>query len=147
MKRIILFSALLAIAFTAHALTLKEKQQLATWQESLNKPGEGYGQLFKDKCGYDLPISIDEKMTTPFIAARANAASYCDSVREAIADMCSDNIAKDAIKSKVKKLSCTSGAKDDDANLKLNNGTLTFAVGHNASNIGDKVKKFLEDNL
>ena len=61
--------------------------------------------------------------------------------------MCEDATSKDAIKAKIKKIHCVLAKKEDEASFKLAGGTLTFSVGVKASNLSDKVKEFLENNL
>ncbi len=137
----------LAIGSTSLALTLKEKKQYKEWSDYLKDPSASYAKTVKDKCGYEIPATLEEKLTTPFMTENANAASYCDEVRSKISDMCSDATSKDAIKAKVKKVNCVLAAKPEDATFKISGGTLTFSFGVKASNLGDKAKEFLENNL
>jgi hypothetical protein len=132
---------------TASALSLKEKKQLQAWQSYLQDESSSYAKTVKDKCGYEIPVAIEEKFITPFMAENANAASYCDETRSQISSMCEDSTTKEAIKSKIKKIQCVLAKKEDEASLKLSGGTLVFSVGAKASNLGDKVKEFLENNL
>lgn len=127
--------AMMAISSTASALTLKEKKQYKEWQEYLVNKRSSYVKTAKDK------------FTTPFMAASANAASYCDEARSRISSMCEDATSKEAIKAKIKKIHCTLASKEEEASFKLAGGTLTFTFGVKASNLGDKVKDFLENNL
>lgn len=142
---------LLAIALTfavttsTFALTLKEKKQFADWQDYL-KGDSSYAKTVKEKCGYDMPVKMEESFTTPFMTENANAASYCDSAREAIGYMCQDKMSKDAISKKVKSISCKLGKKEEVA-FKLNGTTLEFTVGYGAANLSDKTKEWLENNL
>lgn len=139
--------AMMAISSTASALTLKERKQYKEWQEYLVDTSSSYVKTVKDKCGYDIPVTMEDKFTTPFMAASANAASYCDEARSRISSMCEDATSKEAIKAKIKKIHCTLAPKEEEASFKLAGGTLTFTFGVKASNLGDKVKDFLENNL
>jgi hypothetical protein len=144
--KIAAFVTLFMCAATASALTLKEQKQYKAWQAYLVDPSQSYVKTVKDKCGYDIPLTMEEKFVTPFMAENTHAASYCDSTRSAISGMCEDETSKAAIKRNIKKIECKLGAKEK-AEFKLNAGTLTFTVGIGASNLDDKVKEYLENNL
>ncbi len=147
MKKVLLTLALIAVSSSASALTLKEKKQFKEWTDYLADASSSYVKTVKDKCGYEIPLTMEDKFTTPFMAANANAASYCDETRSKISSMCEDATSKDAIKAKIKKIHCVLAKKEDEASFKLAGGTLTFSVGVKASNLSDKVKDFLENNL
>ncbi len=146
MKAFGLFITILALASSASALNLKEKKQFNDWQAYLKDPGQSYSGAVKTKCGYEIPVTIDEKFTTPFMADNANAASYCDATRSTISGMCEDATAKPMIVKSIKKIDCKYGKKGE-VTLALKSGTLTFTVGEGASNLDQKVKEYLENNL
>ena len=142
----IVLAILATFATSAMALTLKEQKQYKAWQAYLTDPSQSYVKSVKDKCGYDIPLTMEDKFTTTFMEANTHAASYCDSTRSAISSMCEDETSKAAIKKNIKKIECKLGTKEK-ADFKLNAGTLTFTVGLGASNLDDKVKEYLENNL
>ncbi|MES2525672.1 MAG: hypothetical protein V4598_01240 [Bdellovibrionota bacterium] len=144
MKKFIVLLAL--VTTTASALTLKEKKQFAEWQEYLTSESSSYVKWTKDKCGYDIPVKMEEAFVTPFMTENTNAASYCDSAREAIQSMCEDKMSKDAISKKIKSISCKLGKKEEIA-YKINGSVLEFTVGIGAANLKDKTKEWLENNL
>ena len=80
------------------------------------------------------------------MADNANAASYCDATRSTISGMCEDATAKPMIVKSIKKIDCKYGKKGE-VTLALKSGTLTFTVGEGASNLDQKVKEYLENNL
>lgn len=145
MKQITLI-ALLALSFSAQALTLKEKKQMGEWRAYLASESESYVKTTKDKCGIDIPVTMEDAFATPFMTASANAASYCDATRSAISTMCNDATSKAEIVKKVKKITCKLG-KEKEKTFKFNGTELVFTVGLNASNLDEAVTKFLEDNL
>ena len=147
MKKVLLMIALIAVGSTASALTLKEKKQVKEWNDYLVDASSSYVKTVKDKCGFEIPLTMEDKFVTPFMAANANAASYCDETRNQISSMCEDATSKEAIKAKIKKIQCVLAKKEDEASLKIAGGTLTFTVGVKASNLSDKVKEYLENNL
>lgn len=144
MQKFITIVAISLFSFSAFSLTLIERKKQAEWQEEI-KTG-GYSTTFKSKCGYDMPLTMEEKFVTPFMAANTSAPSYCDSTRSAMSSMCDDKLSKEAITQKIKKVECKLGAKGQK-DLKLNGTTLVFTVGLDASNLDDAVKTFLEHNL
>ncbi len=146
MKKHIIGLVVLAIAGSAQALTLKEKKQYADWQAYLKDEGQSYVKTVKEKCGYEIPVTLEDKFTTPFMTENANAASYCDTPRSTLASMCGDATAKTEITKKVKKITCKLG-KADEASFKFSGTELVFTVGVKASNLDDKAKKFFENNL
>lgn len=147
MKKMLMTAIVLTFALAAGALTLKEKKQVEEWNAYLTDASKSYVKTAKDKCGYDIPVKMDEAMATPFMAANANAASYCDEVRSTISGMCDDKTSKDAIKAKIKSINCHLGKKPTDVEFTIKSGVLDFAVGVNGSNLSEKTKTFLENNL
>jgi hypothetical protein len=103
-------------------------------------------KTFKDKCGYDLEVQMDEALVTPFMAENTSAPSSCDAPRAAMARMCDDKLSKEAIAAKIKKVHCKLGKKEE-ASFKLNGTTLEFVTGIGAANLEDKAKAFLENAL
>lgn len=146
MKKFIVLLAL--ISTSVSALTLKEKKQLADWQTGLDAvdSSEYYRGHFKTKCGYDMPLKLDEKFVTPFMEANTSAAAYCDAARSSMSSMCDDKMSKEAISKKIKSISCKLG-KPEEASLKIAGSTLEFTVGLGAANLDQKVREFLENNL
>lgn len=142
----VFIATVLVVSTSAFALTLKEKKQFAEWQDYLKSESSSYVKWTKDKCGYDIPVKMDEAFTTPFMEANTNAASYCDSARDAIQYMCEDKTSKEAITAKIKSIHCKLGKKEE-ASYKLNGTTLEFTVGLGAPNLRDKTKEWLENNL
>ena len=147
MRILILLSLVLGFSFSAQALTLKEKQKLEYYKKQLTDPsGDNYLKTFKEKCGYDLPVTFDEKMITPFLAENTSVSAYCDAPRSSLSGMCDDATAKDAIKGKIKKVSCKLGKKEEKA-IKLVNGDLQFTVGLGAGNLDEFIRTWAENNL
>ncbi len=145
------FALVLTLVTTsAFALTLKEKKQLADWQEGLANPNSSdfYAGTFKTRCGYDLPVKIDEKMVTPFMEKGYSLAAYCDAPRSQMSSMCeSDKMYKEAISKKVKAVSCKFSSKPEDLSFKLAGTTLEVTMGLETANIESKTKEWLENNL
>lgn len=145
MKKMI-FAALALSCVTATALTLKEQKSFKETQDYLKDPDKSYMKSAKDKCGIDIPVTVEEKMVTPFMAENTSLPSYCDAPRSAISGMCEDETSKNSIKKSIKKIECKLGAKEK-VDFKLNGTTLVFTVGIGASNLEQKTRDFLENNL
>ena len=128
MKKHLVALVIFAIAGSAQALTLKEKKQFADWQAYLKDGSQSYVKTVKEKCGFEIPVTLDEKFTTPFMEKNANAASYCDTPRSTLSSMCGDATAKNEITKKVKKITCKLG-KPDEATFKFSGTELVFTVG------------------
>ncbi len=147
MKTLNIFALTLSIAASASALTLKETKTLNEWKAYLSKDStEGHSSSVITKCGYEIPVEIDEKMVTPFLTDNTNAAAFCDATLSTISGLCEDEVAKPMIKKNIKKISCKLGKKEE-VSFKLSGGTLTFTFGLGANNLDQKAKTFLENNL
>ncbi len=146
MKSFALFVIVLAFASSASALNLKEKKQFGEWQAYLKDPAQSYIGKVKEKCGFAPTVTIEEKFVTPFMTENANAASYCDAALSTISNMCDDATAKPMIVKSIKKIDCKMG-KADEVAFALKGGTLTFTYGIKGSNLNDKAKEYLENNL
>lgn len=147
MKKYFIVGVFLFVSAKSLALTLPEKKKFKEWVDYLNDPSSSSVQLVKEKCGYEISAKIEESFVTPFMKENANAASYCDEVRSQISSMCSDSVTRDAIKAKVKKISCVYSSNPSEVKLEISSDTLKFSFGTKASNISDKTKEFLENNL
>lgn len=146
MKMFLSIISVFSISLSAQALTLAEKKQIAKWKEDIGSSTEYSSEQFKKKCGYDMPVSLDEKMVTPFMADNSSLPAFCDSPRSVMASMCDDAISKTEITKKVKKVTCLLGKKGE-ISYKLNGTELVYTVGLGASNLDEAAKKFLENNL
>jgi hypothetical protein len=145
MKRIILSLACLTFAFSAHALNLKEKKEYEGWKAALNA-ADGPVDSFKAKCGYAIPVTLDEKLVAPFMAENASGDGFCANALSVMAGLCEDAMTKKAISSQVKKLNCQLGKKGESS-VALKGTELVFSFGVGASNLEDKVRDFLNNNL
>jgi len=134
-------------ATSAQALTLKEKKQYQAWKTWLADPAQSNIGAAKDKCGYAIPFTLDQALTTPFMEESSDAAAYCDELYNALAETCGDDTGKQAVKAKVTKITCKLGKKEEVSFALSKTGVLKFTFGVGAANLKDKAKKFLEDNL
>lgn len=100
--------------------------------------------LTNKRCGLDLKAGYDWKSFDEAEVAKKNVAPYCAAALDAIEDLCGDQLGKDALKDKVKTLSCA-GAKEPGA--ALSEGTLTFSFSLTPNQNKLLVRSFLEKNL
>jgi len=145
MKKLLYFVLLMVLALPAHALSLKEKQQLADWNVYMVE--DGYATTFAKNCGYELPVALDENLVPKFMEGNASAAAYCDLAVYRMSQMCTDELSKEAIASKIKKLDCSfeEGSQGDFSIS--DDGTLIFKYDVGASDLDNKAKEFLENSL
>lgn len=133
-------------ASSAFAQTIAEKKQMAKWNETIAEDKKH----FVEKCGYDIPVTLDPKFVAPFLARNANAGSYCSEALSAMAKICGDADSKATIAKNVKKLDCKLGTQpetDRDPKFTVKGGTLTFEFTWHSANLSDNAVKFLENNL
>jgi hypothetical protein len=146
-KKLNLILTILAIASVSSALNLKQTKTYNQWKEYLSKKStDGFSDEVVKKCGYEIPVDLDEKTVVPFTAENTSAALFCDATLSTIAQMCEDATAKPMIKKSITKISCVLGKKQESS-FKLSGGVLTFTFGLGASNLEEKAKDFLENNL
>jgi len=148
MKKLSFSIATLAIlATTAQAATLAEKKQMDKWNAYLTDADSSYVKTVQEKCGVAIAVKLDEAFTTQFMKENVNAAAFCDSAREGIATMCGDATSKAEVIKRVKSIACHPSKTAEEVAFKLNGTTLDVTVGTQGSNIADKAKEFLENNL
>lgn len=145
MHKYLAIALLLVAGSFSQALTLKEKKELAEAQTRI-AGDEGHASQFKKNCGFSMPVTIDEKLATPLMA---NSTSFmiCAQPVEAMASMCGDATSKEAIKAKVKKVTCKFGGSDGKAEFKLVGGDLQVSITGKPPYIIPLAKEFLENNL
>lgn len=146
MRLLLIVSLMVGFASAAHALTLKEKQKKESWTKELADEKNYEVKEFKAKCGYDIPITFEDKMVTAFLEKNTDLPSYCGAPRDAMRGMCKDETAKKEITAKVKKITCKLGAEKEKS-FKLENGELILTVAPGATNLEQEATKWFENNL
>ncbi len=146
MKKLVL-AAMVLVGTSAFALTLKEQKELKSANDELKDPESKIVKFVKEKCGYDIPVSVDEKLATPFLSENMTISGTCDQARDSIGSMCEDETSKVLIKKSIKKIACKLGGKDKKLDISIAGGTLTVGLNTKSSNIPQQVKEYLENNL
>jgi hypothetical protein len=113
--------ALFALAAPAQAQSLEMRKFQAAQQTDL----ETALALTNQRCGTKITAGFDWKTFDDPDLAKKNVVPFCTAALDAIEDLCSDAIGKEAIQSKVKSLSCA-GAAEPTADISAD-GKLTFA--------------------
>jgi hypothetical protein len=131
------------------ALTLGERNEMQKWRTSFTDgSGDMHVEYFQQRCGYTLPVTLDDSLAAPFMAKHSNAAGYCDAALSEMGGMCEESaISKEAIATKVKALHCRYSAGDKGSFTLSPEGVLDFSFDVDSSNLEDKTKEFLEKNL
>lgn len=130
-------------------LSPAEKAQHQKWQAYLSDPNGSYAYYPKEMCGKDLPMTLDQNVTAPFMKAGNDAAVYCEEIRTKLSTMCRNsadlkNNNKVKINKLIGKISCKIAAKEDEASFKLVGNELQAFLGAKASNIAEKLLEFLD---
>jgi len=124
----------------AAAAATREKQiqpeqeaALATNVEHTNK-----------KCGSALSVKFDWSGLPAGALKEFSAAGYCDAALEGIRRVCDDALGKDAVKQKIKSMTCSFGG---ERSILLKDGSLAYTINFNSSNDADFVYAYLQSNL
>lgn len=112
--------ALAAATSPVQAQSLEVKKFQATQQADLDKALA----LTNQRCGTKIVAGFDWKTFDDPDLLKKGATAYCVAALDAIEDLCSEAIGKEAIQSKVKALTCA-GAATPAADIS-DDGKLTF---------------------
>jgi hypothetical protein len=144
LKKLLPILLIALFATPAFALTLAEKNKMQVWQEEIMAEAAE----FKAACGYDLPVTLDEAVATPFMEQHVSASDYCSSALSAMTDMCANATAKEAIAAKVKSVNCMYKKGLPSAELSMaEDGVLSFSFDAGNANLETDITSFLENNL
>ena len=131
-------SVLSSIAF---AQSLKDKEYFADQEKSL----AGEVTTTNERCGNSLTAKFDwSKPPAPEDRKINSAYGYCSEALAAMRRVCDAQAGKEAVKQKVKSLTCSFGPKRTVA---LKDGTIDYEVNFNTSNNVDYVFEYLQGNL
>lgn len=133
-------AVLLAVVGTAGAQSLKMRQFQTDQETHLAAALASANQ----RCQSQMAAKIDWTTFTQDEAGSASPSGYCDDALTALASLCGDQLAKEAIQKAVKNLMCTKGAPRA---VSLKDGTLTYTIEYGSANNEDFVKEFLRNHL
>lgn len=123
-----------ADSLEARKLHAQQETELATQVDLANKA-----------CGTALHAKIDWSTFNSEEVLKKSVVAWCQAGLDAIEDLCSDDMGKQAVKEKVKTLTCV-GATEPAAKLS-GDGELTFSFSLTPNQNKLLVRTYLEKNL
>jgi len=133
--------ALSILSSLAFAQSLKEKEYFAEQEKYL----AGEVTSTNERCGISLTAKFDWlKPPAPEERKIYSAYGYCGAALEATRRVCDSEVGKEAVKQKIKSLTCSFGPK---RTVVLKDGTIDYEVNFNSSNDADYVFEYLQNNL
>jgi hypothetical protein len=131
---------LLAMCATAvDAQSLKEREYRATHEKYLADKMPGFNR----KCDNNIDARLD--WSTLLVDHVHSPSGYCGAVLEGIQRICeSSRAGKDAVKEKIKSLTCGSGPQ---RMIGLKDGAIDYKINYSSSNDVDFVFEYLMNNL
>jgi hypothetical protein len=124
----------------AVAATAREKQIQPEQEAALAKNVE---QTTK-KCGSGFTVKFDWTGVRADALKEFSASGYCDAALEGIRRVCDDALGKDAVKQKIKSMTCGFGG---ERSILLKDGSLAYTINFNSTNDADFVYAYLQNNL
>ena len=124
----------------ATAAATKEKQLQPEQEAALARNVEDTTK----KCGSALTVKFDWTGIPPGALKEFSASGYCDAALEGIRRVCDDALGKDAIKQKIKSMTCGFGV---ERSISLRDGSLAYTINFKSSNDADFVYAYLTNNL
>ncbi|HVQ68870.1 MAG TPA: hypothetical protein VMT08_15365 [Bradyrhizobium sp.] len=129
------------VSSVAVAQSLKDKEYFADQEKYLT----GEAATTNERCGNSLTAKFDwSKPPTPEDRKTYSAYGYCGVALEAMRRVCDSQAGKEAVKQKIKGLTCRFGPQRTVA---LKDGTIDYEVNFNSSNDADYVFEYLQNNL
>jgi hypothetical protein len=133
--------ALAVFSSVAVAQSLKDKEYFTDQEKYLANEVTSTNE----RCGNSLTAKFDwTKPPTPDERKTYSAYGYCSAVLEAMRRVCDSPAGKDAVKQKVKSLTCGFGPQ---RTIALKDGAIDYKVNFNSSNDADYVFEYLQNNL
>jgi hypothetical protein len=135
---VVTFSIFSSLAF---AQSLKDKEYFADQEKYL----AGEVTSTNERCGNSLTAKFDWlKPPAPEDRKTYSAYGYCGAVLEAMRRVCDTQAGKDAVKQKIKGLTCSFGPQ---RTVVLKDGTIDYEINFNSSGDVDYVFEYLQNNL
>jgi hypothetical protein len=135
-------SAIAALAaFAAHADTEKTPQQI---MERAEARLAGLANEMNRECGSSITARFDWSGLLPDMAGDNSPTGWCSSALDGIRDVCADNPGKEAVREKIKTLTCAFGP---ERSISLKDGVVDFKINFKSSNDAKFVFESLENAL
>ena len=141
-KAIFLVSLFTLAAVPALAQTLEERKLHADQEQQLAAKAE----LTNKACGFSLKTQIDWGTFKSEEVLQKSVVSWCTAGLDAMEDLCSESLGKQAVAEKVKTLTCAGGSA---VSATLVDGNLTYAFPFSSASNQNKlvIRSYLEKNL
>lgn len=129
------------LSSVAFAQSLKDKEYFADQEKYL----AGEVTSTNERCGNSLTAKFDwSKPPAPEERKTYSAYGYCGAALEAMRRVCDSEAGKEAVKQKVKSLTCSFGPQ---RKVVLKEGAIDYEVNFNSSGDADYVFEYLQNNL
>jgi len=128
------------MAGEAVAEAIKERQIQPEQEAALTKNVERTNK----KCGSGFTAKFDWAGLPSGALKEFSAAGYCGAALDGIERVCEDALGKDAVKQKIKSMTCRFGG---ERSISLKDGSLGYTINFNSSNDADFVYGYLQSNL
>lgn len=128
------------MAEEAVAEAIKEKQIQPEQEAALTENVERTNKI----CGSSFTAKFDWTGLPSGALKDFNAAGYCGAALEGIARVCEDELGKNAVKQKIKSMTCRFGS---ERSVSLKDGALGYTINFKSSNDADFVYVYLQGNL
>jgi hypothetical protein len=141
-RTIFLVSFLTLAAVPALAQSLGERKMHADQEAQLASKA----QLTNKACGFILKTQIDWPSFKSEEVLQKSVVSWCSAGLDAMEDLCSESLGKQAVSEKVKSLTCTGGS---EVSAKMADGNLTYAFPFSSASNQNKllIRSYLEKAL
>jgi hypothetical protein len=141
-RSIFLVSCLTLAAVPAFAQSLEERKMHADQEAQLAAKAE----LTNRACGFTLKTQIDWKSFNSSEVLQRSVTSWCAAGLDAMEDLCSEALGKQAVSEKIRTLTC---AGSGQVSASLADGNLTYAFPFSSASNQNKllIRSYLEKNL
>ncbi len=141
-KAIFFVSLFTLAAVPALAQSLEERKMHADQETQLASKAE----LTNKACGFSLKTQIDWGTFNAEEVLQKSVVSWCTAGLDAMEDLCSESLGKQAVSAKVKTLTCAGGST---VSATLTDGNLTYAFPFSSASNQNKllIRSYLEKNL
>ena len=96
------------------------------------------------KCGSGFTVKFDWTGIPAGALKEFSPSGYCEAALEGIRRVCEDALGKDAVKQKIKSMTCGFGG---ERSISLKDGSLAYTINFNSANDADFVYAYLQNNL
>ena len=124
----------------ASAQSLKLRQRMTSEAADLVKDVDYTNKV----CGTSMAVKFDWAAAPGDNLLKYSPQSYCKAALEGIERVCGDAAGKDAVRQKIKSVTCGFGAS---RTISLKEGAVDYKINFNSVNDADFVFEYLENNL